>query len=77
MISIESVREHYHFLHSLAQAKQFQQLTEFEKDHLNRLKVYATLHTQTDPNIFAFGYCAHRQPIANEHVLDPSAQIAS
>jgi NADH dehydrogenase FAD-containing subunit len=73
MISIEGVREHYHFLHSRAQAKQFQQLTEFEKDHPNRLKVYATLHTKTDPNIFTFGDCAHRQPLSNEPVLGPRA----
>ena len=57
--------------------KVFQQLTEFEKDHLNRLKVYATLQTKTDPNVFAFGDCAHCQPIANEPVLGPRAQVAS
>jgi NADH dehydrogenase len=57
--------------------KVFQQLTEFEKDHLNRLKVYATLQTKTDPNIFAFGDCAHCQPIADEPVLGPRAQVAS
>ena len=55
----------------------FQHLTEFEKDHLNRLKVYATLQTKTDPNIFAFGDCAHCQPIADEPVLGPRAQVAS
>ncbi|MGY5393690.1 NAD(P)/FAD-dependent oxidoreductase [Acinetobacter sp. NigerLNRRAM0016] len=57
--------------------KVFQQLAEFEKDHLNRLKVYATLQTKTDPNIFAFGDCAHCQPVANEPVLGPRAQVAS
>ena len=55
----------------------FQQLTEFEKDHLNRLKVYVTLHTKTDPNIFTFSYCTHRQPVTNEPVLSPRAQVAS
>jgi NADH dehydrogenase len=54
--------------------KVFQQLMEFEKDHLNRLKVYATLQTRTDPNIFAFGDCAHCQPIVDEPVLGPRAQ---
>jgi NADH:ubiquinone reductase (H+-translocating) len=49
----------------------------FEKDNINRLKVYATLQTKTDPNIFAFGDCAHCQPTADGPVLGPRAQVAS
>ncbi|KGT48856.1 MULTISPECIES: NAD(P)/FAD-dependent oxidoreductase [Acinetobacter] len=49
----------------------------FEKDNINRLKVYATLQTLTDPNIFAFGDCAHCKPRADEPVLGPRAQVAS
>lgn len=49
----------------------------FKKDHINRLKVYATLQTLSDPNVFAFGDCAHCQPIANKSVLGPRAQVAS
>lgn len=52
-------------------------LTDFEKDNLGRLKVFATLQTQTDPNIFAFGDCAHCQPEAQEQPLGPRAQVAS
>jgi NADH:ubiquinone reductase (H+-translocating) len=46
-------------------------------DNLNRLHVYATLQTTQDPAIFAFGDCAHCQPIADEPVLAPRAQVAS
>lgn len=53
------------------------QLQDFEKDHLQRLKVYATLQTKTDPNIFAFGDCAHCQPDAAIRPLAPRAQVAS
>ena len=49
----------------------------FEKDAIGRLKVYATLQTRSDPNIFAFGDCAHCQPAADEPVLGPRAQVAS
>lgn len=73
----KGVGERCHFLYSRVQAEQFQQLMEFEKDHLNRLKVYATLQTKTDPNIFAFGDCAHCQPIVDEPVPGPRAQVAS
>ena len=55
----------------------FAQLTEFKKDQLNRLHVYATLQTTIDPDIFAFGDCAHCQPVANEPPLAPRAQVAS
>ncbi len=48
----------------------------FEKDAIGRLKVYATLQTRSDPNIFAFGDCAHCQPAADEPVLGPRAQVA-
>jgi NADH:ubiquinone reductase (H+-translocating) len=51
--------------------------TEFEKDRLNRLHVFATLQTTIDPDIFAFGDCAHCQPVANEPPLAPRAQVAS
>lgn len=54
-----------------------EQFTDFEKDRINRLKVYATLQTMTDPNIFAFGDCAHCQPDAKEPPLGPRAQVAS
>ena len=54
-----------------------QKLENFEKDHLNRLKVYATLQTLTDPDVFAFGDCAFCQPVADEPPLAPRAQVAS
>lgn len=53
------------------------QLEGLERDQINRLKVYATLQTTADPNIFAFGDCAHCQPKADEPVLGPRAQVAS
>src|SRR5690606_25656240 len=53
------------------------QLEGLERDQINRLKVYATLQTTSDPNIFAFGDCAHCQPKADEPVLGPRAQVAS
>lgn len=53
------------------------QLQDMEKDQINRLKVYATLQTLSDQNIFAFGDCAHCQPAADEPVLGPRAQVAS
>lgn len=49
----------------------------FAKDRMGRLDVFATLQTKSDPNIFAFGDCAHCQPRANEPVLGPRAQVAS
>lgn len=49
----------------------------FNKDRMGRIEVYATLQTKADPNIFAFGDCAHCQPRANEPVLGPRAQVAS
>lgn len=49
----------------------------FEKDKMGRLKVYSTLQTYSDPNIFAFGDCAHCQPEAQEQPLGPRAQVAS
>lgn len=54
-----------------------EKLVGFEKDRIHRLKVYATLQTLSDPNIFAFGDCAHCQPAADEPVLGPRAQVAS
>ncbi|RKG31093.1 NAD(P)/FAD-dependent oxidoreductase [Acinetobacter tianfuensis] len=49
----------------------------FNQDRMGRLDVYATLQTKSDPNIFAFGDCAHCQPRADEPVLGPRAQVAS
>ena len=49
----------------------------FAKDRMGRIDVYATLQTKADPNIFAFGDCAHCQPRADEPVLGPRAQVAS
>lgn len=54
-----------------------EKLTGFEKDSIQRLKVYATLQTLSDPNVFAFGDCAHCKPMADEPVLGPRAQVAS
>lgn len=54
-----------------------EQLKGFEKDNIHRLKVFATLQTLSDPNVFAFGDCAHCQPTADEPVLGPRAQVAS
>lgn len=48
-----------------------------ELDRIGRIKVYATLQSIDDPNIFAFGDCAHCQPIAKQPVLAPRAQVAS
>lgn len=55
----------------------FATLNGFERDHLQRLKVYATLQTHTDPNVFAFGDCAHCQLEADQAPLAPRAQVAS
>ena len=52
-------------------------LAGFEKDRMGRLKVYATLQTQADPNIFAMGDCAHCILDASEPALGPRAQVAS
>ena len=49
----------------------------FEKDRMGRIKVYATLQTQADPNIFAFGDCANCLLDAREAPLGPRAQVAS
>ena len=46
-------------------------------DRIGRIDVYATLQSKDDPDIFAFGDCAHCQPIANQPVLAPRAQVAS
>lgn len=54
-----------------------QNLEGFEKDRMGRLFVYATLQTQADPNIFAFGDCAHCVLDASENALGPRAQVAS
>lgn len=49
----------------------------FEKDRMGRLDVYATLQTKSDPNVFAFGDCAHCILDAREAPLGPRAQVAS
>ncbi|GAA5181404.1 NAD(P)/FAD-dependent oxidoreductase [Acinetobacter kookii] len=54
-----------------------EKLKGFQKDNIHRLKVYATLQTLSDPNVFALGDCAHCQPTADEPVLGPRAQVAS
>lgn len=54
-----------------------QSLEGFQKDRMGRLHVYATLQTQTDPNIFAFGDCAYCILDAREPALGPRAQVAS
>ena len=54
-----------------------QNLEGFEKDRMGRLHVYATLQTKSDPNIFAFGDCAHCILDARENALGPRAQVAS
>lgn len=57
--------------------KVIQDLQGFEKDRMGRLDVYATLQTKSDPNIFAFGDCAHCVLDAREAALGPRAQVAS
>ncbi|ATU45940.1 NAD(P)/FAD-dependent oxidoreductase [Acinetobacter junii] len=52
-------------------------LHDFKRDKINRLMVYATLQTQTDPNVFAFGDCANCQLDARQPPLGPRAQVAS
>jgi len=52
-------------------------LTDFPQDRLGRLEVYATLQTKSDPNIFAFGDCAHCLLDASQPPLGPRAQVAS
>ncbi|EPF72183.1 hypothetical protein F945_02235 [Acinetobacter rudis CIP 110305] len=52
-------------------------LKDFEKDKIHRLKVYATLQTYSDPNIFAFGDCANCQLDATQPPLGARAQVAS
>lgn len=52
-------------------------LNGFDKDRMGRLHVYATLQTKSDPNIFAFGDCAHCILDAREAALAPRAQVAS
>ncbi|NAR87798.1 NAD(P)/FAD-dependent oxidoreductase [Acinetobacter haemolyticus] len=52
-------------------------LKDFEKDNIHRLKVYATLQTYSDPNIFALGDCAHCKLDATQPPLGARAQVAS
>lgn len=52
-------------------------LEDFEKDNIHRLKVYATLQTYSDPSVFAFGDCAHCQLDATQPPLGARAQVAS
>lgn len=54
-----------------------EQLEGFERDRINRLKVYATLQTLSNPDIFAIGDCAHCQLEAKHPPLAPRAQVAS
>lgn len=53
--------------------KVLESFTDFERDNINRLMVYATLQTYSDPNVFAFGDCSHCQLDArnphSDHVL--------
>ena len=57
--------------------KLLESLSDFERDNINRLMVYATLQTYSDPNVFAFGDCAHCQLDARHPPLGPRAQVAS
>lgn len=57
--------------------KVLESFTDFQRDSINRLMVYATLQTFTDPNIFAFGDCAHCTLDAKQPPLGPRAQVAS
>ncbi|HCJ6508554.1 TPA: NAD(P)/FAD-dependent oxidoreductase [Acinetobacter baumannii] len=57
--------------------KVLESLSDFERDNINRLMVYATLQTYSDPNVFAFGDCAHCQLDARHPPLGPRAQVAS
>ena len=57
--------------------KVLESFTDFERDNINRLMVYATLQTYSDPNVFAFGDCARCQLDARHPPLGPRAQVAS
>ena len=57
--------------------KVLENFTDFERDNINRLMVYATLQTYSDPNVFAFGDCARCQLDARQPPLAPRAQVAS
>jgi NADH dehydrogenase len=57
--------------------KVLEALTDFKRDKINRLMVYATLQTYSDPNVFAFGDCANCQLDGRQPPLGPRAQVAS
>ena len=57
--------------------KVLESFTDFKRDKINRLMVYATLQTHSDPNVFAFGDCANCQLDARQPPLGPRAQVAS
>ena len=57
--------------------KVLESFTDFKRDKINRLMVYATLQTYSDPNVFAFGDCANCQLDARQPPLGPRAQVAS
>ncbi|MGE8552165.1 MAG: NAD(P)/FAD-dependent oxidoreductase, partial [Acinetobacter calcoaceticus] len=57
--------------------KVLESFNDFERVNINRLMVYATLQTYSDPNVFAFGDCARCQLDARHPPLGPRAQVAS